>query len=152
MSAAESARPRAHRCASPFRRFRLRIDRACDDRTPSSECECADRSSFRLLLVENRRNQIPRHRLEMGRLHRVTGTPLRERSDRSCVAEELSERNLGMNNGEVATRFDAVNATAAPAQVAANVTLKFVRSDVLHFHNRLEQNRLPLTEAILHRK
>ncbi len=41
-------------------------------------------------------------------------------------------------------------AATAPAQVAANVALIFFRRDVFDLHDRLEQNRFALLEAIFH--
>ena len=41
---------------------------------------------------------------------------------------------------------------AAPIQVAHDVALIFFRGDVLDLHDRLEQDRLRLLEAVLHRK
>src|SRR6266404_1435827 len=114
MSGAESVRPRARRCAWPSRRCRLRIGRAFDDRTPSSECECAGRRSFRLLLIENGRDQVLRHRLKMRWLHRITRAAFGKRADGGRVTEKFRERYFGVNDGEMSARLDAVN-TAAPA-------------------------------------
>ena len=41
---------------------------------------------------------------------------------------------------------------AAPIQIADDVALIFFRGDVFHFHDRLEQDRFALLEAIFHRK
>src|SRR6266481_3845285 len=114
MSAAELARPRAHRCVWQSPRSPRRIDPACGDRTPSTESECAGHCSFGLFLIENGRNKIGRHRLEMGGFHRITGAALRKRPNGSRVTEQLGKRNLGMNNGEIATCLDIVDA-ATPA-------------------------------------
>src|SRR3954452_6149115 len=48
--------------------------------------------------------------------------------------------------------FDAVDAATAPAQVTADISLKIVRSDVLHLHDRLEQNGAALLEPVFHGK
>src|SRR6266480_1475190 len=124
MSAAESGQPLAPRCAWRFRQYRLRIDRACDGRTPSSESECAGHCSFGLLLVENRRDQVRRHRLEMRRLHRITRAAFRKRTNSGRVTEQFSKRNLRVNNRQMASCFYAVDAAAPPAQISANVALK----------------------------
>src|SRR6266568_8972076 len=113
MSAAESVRLLARRCVSQSRRSRLRIDRACDDRMPSNECEYAGRSSFRLLLIKDRTYQILGHLLEMGRLHRVTGPAFGKRADRGGVTEHLRKRHLRMHNSQISTCFDAVDASTA---------------------------------------
>src|SRR5436309_8337487 len=126
MSAVESGRPRAPRCAWPFPQFPRQIDPACDDQTPSGESECAGHCSFGLFLIENGRNEVRRHRLEMGGFHRITGATLRKRTNGSRIAEQLGERNLGMNNGEIAACLDVVDAATTPAQVAANVSLEFI--------------------------
>src|SRR2546430_5211000 len=152
MSAAESVRPRVRRCAWQFRRSRLQIDRAFDDRMPSSEYECAGRCSFRLLLIKNRRHQILRHLLKMRRFHRITRAAFGERTNRGRVAEEFSKRNFGVNNRQMAYGFYAADAAATPAQIPANVALKFLRCNVFHLHDRLEQDRLALFEAVFHRE
>src|SRR5437870_2069606 len=123
MSAAESARPLARQCAWQSRRSRLRIDRACDGQKPSTESECAGHCSFRLLLVENRRDQVRRHRLEMRRLHRITRAAFRERTNSGRVAKQFGKRNLSVDDRQVTTCLNAVNAAATTAQVATNVTL-----------------------------
>src|SRR5437870_13727117 len=102
MSAAESALPRAPRCVSQCPRSRWQIDPAYGDRTPSIEFECAGHCSFGLFLIENGRNQVRRHGLEMGRFHRITVATLRQGTNGSRVTEQLGKRNLGMNNGEIA--------------------------------------------------
>src|SRR5689334_12815217 len=48
------------------------------------------------------------------------------------------------------TRLDAVDAATAPAQVTADVSLKFVGGNVFHLHDRLEQDRFALLETIFH--
>src|SRR6266704_3409622 len=123
MSAVESGRPRAPRCAWPFPQFPRQIDPACDDQTPSGESECAGRCSFGLFLIENGRNQVRRHRLEMGGFHRITGATLRKRTNGSRIAEQLGKRNFGMNDRQTAARFDVVDAPTTSAQVAADVAL-----------------------------
>src|SRR5882724_5609925 len=117
---------------------------------PSGEYECVGRSSFRLLLIEDGRNQILRHLLEMGRLHRVARSPFRKRADGGGVAEQLRQRNLGVNNCEMPPGFDAANAATTAAEVAANVTLIIFRRDVFDLHDRLEQNGVALLKAIFH--
>src|SRR2546421_9462923 len=57
-----------------------------------------------------------------------------------------------MNDGQVSTRLDAVHLTTSPVQVADNVALIFLRGDVFYFHDRLEQDRFALPEAVLHRE
>src|SRR5204863_6030769 len=114
MSAVESGRPRAPRCAWPFPQFPRQIDPACDDRTPSIGFECVGHYSFRLFLIENGGNEVRRHGLEMGGFHRITGAPLRKGTDGSRVTEQLGKGNLGMNNGEIAACLDIVDA-ATPA-------------------------------------
>src|SRR5260370_1619054 len=57
-----------------------------------------------------------------------------------------------MNNRKISARLDALDAAAATTEVAADVTLKFFRGDVFNFHDRLEQNRFALAEAIFHRE
>ena len=52
----------------------------------------------------------------------------------------------------IAARLDAVDRAAPPAQVAANVTLIFFRRDVLDLHDRLQQDRFALLEAVFHRE
>src|SRR5204863_6749581 len=116
MSAAELAQPRARRCVCQSLRSPLRIDPACDDRMPSTESECAGHCSFGLFLIENGRNKIGRHRLEMRRLHRITGATLRKRTNGSRIAEQLGKRNLGMNYSEVAACLDIVDAATPAAQ------------------------------------
>src|SRR5450759_4102378 len=140
MSVMESARPRAPRCVWQSPQSPRQIDRACGDRTPSTESECAGHCSFVLFLVENGRHQIRRHRLEMGWFHRITGAPFGKRTDGSRVTEQLGKRNLSMNNGEVPAGLDIVNAATTPAQIAANVSLKLVRRDIFDLHDRLQQN------------
>src|SRR5947208_16945586 len=122
MSAAESVRPRVRRCAWQFRRSRLQIDRAFDDRMPSSEYECAGRCSFRLLLIKNRRHQILRHLLKMRRFHRITRAAVGERTNRGCVAEEFSKRNFGVNSRQMACGFYAIDAGAPSAYAPASTT------------------------------
>src|SRR5882762_1439404 len=134
MSAAESARPRAPPYASQFPRSPPQIGQACDDRTLLGESGCAGHYSFGLFLVENSRNQARRHRLKMRWLHRITGATFRKRTNGSRVTEQLGERDLGVNNGEVPARLDIVDAATTPAQVAADVPLKFVRRDVFDLH------------------
>src|SRR5437667_4676082 len=114
MSARESARLRARRCVWLSPRSPRRIDRAFDDRTPSIESECAGHCSFGLFLIENGRNKVRRHGLEMRGFHRITGAAFREGTDGSRVTEQLGKRNLGMNNGEIAACLDIVDA-ATPA-------------------------------------
>src|SRR2546430_2718747 len=77
MSAAESARPHERRCASRSRRSRSQIDRAYDDRMPSTGFECVVRRSFVLLLIEDRRD----HDRELARIDFV----------------ETSENNVRLN-------------------------------------------------------
>src|SRR6476646_4022985 len=127
MSAAGLGRPHAPRCVWQCPRSRWRIDPAYGDRTPSIEFECAGHCSFGLFLVENGRNQVGWHRLEMGGFHRITGAALRKRTDGSRVTEQLGKRNFGMNDRQTAARFDVVDAPTTPAQVAANVALIFFR-------------------------
>src|SRR5205823_7962465 len=98
---------------------------------PSSESGCAGHYSFDLFLVENGRNQVCGHRLEMRRFHRITGSTFGKRTNGSRVTEQLGERDFGVNNGEIAACLDIVDAAATPAQVATNVSLKLVRGDVL---------------------
>src|SRR4030095_2374872 len=100
MSVAESARPRALPCALQSQRSPPRIDRACGDRTPLSESGCAGHYSFGLFLIENGRNQVRRHGVEMRRLHRITGATLGKRTNGSRVTEQFSKLNFGMNNSE----------------------------------------------------
>src|SRR5713101_1239332 len=57
-----------------------------------------------------------------------------------------------MNNRKISARLDALDAAAATTEVAADVTLKFFRGDVFNFHDRLEQNRFALAEAVFHRE
>src|SRR5436305_13430192 len=152
MSAEELARPLVRRCAWPYPQSRRRIDRACDDRTPSGGSECAAHCSFRLLLVENCRDQVWRHRLEMGRLHRITRSAFRKRTNRSRVTKQFGQRNLRVNDRQITPRLYAVDAAATPAKIVANVPLKFLWRDVFNFHDRLEQNRFALLKAVLHRK
>src|SRR6201993_4340840 len=114
MSAAVLARPRAHRCVWLSQRSPRQIDPACGDRTPSIESECAGHRSFGLFLIENGRNEVRRHGLEMRGFHRITGATLRKRTNGSRIAEQLGERNLGMNNGEIAACLDILDA-ATPA-------------------------------------
>src|SRR5438876_11133620 len=152
MSAAVLARLRAHRCVWQSPRSPRRIDPAYGDRTPSIEFECAGHCSFGLFLIENGRNQVRRHGLEMRRFHRITGATLRQRTNGSRVTEQLGEWNLGVNNREVAARFDVVDAATAPTQVTANVSLKLVWSDVFNLHDWLQQNRFALFESIFHRE
>src|SRR5438132_12648605 len=115
MSAAVLARQRAHRCVWLSPRSRPRIDPASGDRTPSIESECAGHCSFALFLIENGRNQVRRHGLEMRRFHRITGATLRKGTNGSRVTEQLGKRNLGMNNGEIAACLDIVDAATAAA-------------------------------------
>src|SRR5438876_10202106 len=115
MSAVESGRPRAPRCAWPFPQFPRQIDPACDDQTPSGESECAGHCSFGLFLIENGRNQVRRYRLEMGGFHRITGATLRKRTNGSRVTEQLGKRNFGMNDRLTAARFDVVDAPTPSA-------------------------------------
>src|SRR5438128_10533664 len=115
MSAVESGRPRAPRCAWLSPRSPRRIDPACGDRTPLIESECAGHCSFGLFLIENGRHEVRRHGLEMGRFHRITGATLRKRTNGSRVTEQLGKRNLGMNNGEIAACLDIVDAATAAA-------------------------------------
>src|SRR6266446_10174658 len=114
MSATESDRPRGHRYVSRSQQYQPRIDRACDDRTPSNECECAGRCSFVLLLIEDRRDQILRHLLKVRWLHRVTRPAFRKRTDRRGVTEKLCQRNFSVNDGQVSARLDAVHLAATP--------------------------------------
>src|SRR5207244_7490721 len=114
MSAAELARPRAPRCVWQSPRSRRRIDPACGDRTPSIESECVGHCSFGLFLIENGRNKVRRHGLEMRGFHRITGAALRKGTDGSRVTEQLGKRNLGMTNREIAACLDIVDA-ATPA-------------------------------------
>src|SRR6266853_5890874 len=101
---------------------------------PSNESGSAGRCSFRLLLIQNRRNQVRRHWLEMRWLHRVTRSAFGERPDGSCVTEQLGKRNFRVNDGEMSARLDAVDAAAPAAQVAADVALRFFRRDVFDLH------------------
>src|SRR5437588_5377561 len=115
MSAAESVRPRARRSVWPSPRSRPRTDRAFDDRTPLSESEFFVRSPLlRLLLIENRRDQVLRHLLKMRRLHRVTRPSFRKRTNRGGIAEELCQRNFSVNDSQVSTRLDAVHLSPTP--------------------------------------
>src|SRR5436190_3114122 len=152
MSVAESVRPRALRCAWQFPQSPRRIDRACGDRTPSTESLCAGHYSFVLFLIENGRNQVRGNWLEMRRLHRITGATLGKRTNGSRVAEQFSERNLGVNDGEVTARLDTIDASTTAAQVAADVPLKIFRGDVFHFHDWLEQNRFALFKPVFQRE
>src|SRR6266540_3843204 len=68
------------------------------------------------------------------------------------VTEQFGKWNFGMNNGEVAACFDVVDGTAAPAQVAADVSLKLVWRDVFDLHDRLQQNRFALFKPVFHRE
>src|SRR6202022_1468911 len=61
-------------------------------------------------------------------------------------------RNVRVNKSESTTSLDAVNAATTTAQVAANVALRFFRRDVFDLHDRLEQNRFALFEAVFHRE
>src|SRR5437868_13134631 len=112
MSAAELGRPHVHRFVSRSRQSRWQIDQACDDRMPSNECECAGRSSFRLLLVQNRADQVLRDLFEMRRLHRVAGAALGKRTDRGSVTEHSRKRNYGVHNRKIAARFDVADMSA----------------------------------------
>src|SRR5436309_7369129 len=113
MSAAEWVPPPARPCVSRSRRSRPLIDRACDDRMPSNECEYAGRLSFRLLLIKDRAHQILRHLFEMGRLHRVTGAAFGKRTNGGGVTEHFREGNFGVHDGQITPRFDAVDVGAA---------------------------------------
>src|SRR5437899_8122553 len=144
MSAAESAQPRVRRYASQFPRSPPQIGQACDDRTLLGESGYAGHCSFGLFLVENGRNQVRRHRLEMRRFHRITGATLRKRTNGSRVAEQLGERDLGVNNGEIAARLDIVNAATTAAEVAADIPLELSGRAVCDLHARLHQNRFAL--------
>src|SRR5256885_8934675 len=57
-----------------------------------------------------------------------------------------------MNDGEFTARLDAADAAAPATQVTANVALIIFRCDVFDFHDRLEQDRFALLEAIFHRE
>ena len=57
-----------------------------------------------------------------------------------------------MNDRQVTTGLNAVDAAPSPAQIATNVALKFVWRDVFDLHDRLQQDWLALPEAILHGK
>src|SRR6266404_9867181 len=114
MSATESARPRAPQCVWQSPQSPRRTDPASDDQMPSSESGCAGHCSFGLFLIENCRNEVRRHGLEMGGFHRITGAALRKGTDGSRVTEQLGKRNLGMNNGEIAACLDILDA-ATPA-------------------------------------
>src|SRR5213076_792702 len=103
---------------------------------PSSESGCAGHYSFDLFLVENGRNQVCGHRLEMRRFHRITGPTLGKRTNGSCVTEQLGVRNFGVNDGEIAACLNIVDATATPAQVATNVSLELVWGDVFDLKDR----------------
>src|SRR5260370_24644244 len=126
MSAAVLARPLAHRCVWLYPRSPRRIGPACGDRTPSSESECAGHCSFGLFLIENGRNEVRRHGLEMGGVHRITGAALRKRPNGSRVTEQLSEGNLGMNNGKIAACLDIVDAATAASYIAADFSLHLI--------------------------
>src|SRR3954466_3313565 len=52
----------------------------------------------------------------------------------------------------MAACLDAVDAATAPAQVTADVSLEIVWCDVLHLHDRLEQNRAALLESVFYGK
>src|SRR4029434_3951908 len=49
-----------------------------------------------------------------------------------------------MNDREMSACFDAVNAAAPSAQVAADVSLEFVGRDVFDLHDRFQQNGFAL--------
>src|SRR5262249_1181369 len=123
MSAAESVQRHARPFVWQYPQSPWRIDPACDDRTPSGECECAGHCSFRLLLIKNRCDQICRDRLEVRRLHRITRAAFRQGSDRGRVSEQFREGHHRVNYDHITTRLDAVDRTATPAQVAANIAL-----------------------------
>src|SRR5262249_8868084 len=55
-----------------------------------------------------------------------------------------------MNNREVAPGFDVVNAATTPAQIATNVSLKFIRSYVFDLHDGLEKNGFALLKSVFH--
>src|SRR6266550_6555030 len=117
--------------------------RGQDARKPSqagsltSGWEFAGRRSFLLLLVKNRADQVLGHLLEMGRLHRITGTALGKRTNGGRITEHLRKRHLRMHNSQISARFDAVDASATAIEVTDNVPLIFFRGDVFHFHDRL---------------
>src|SRR5206468_7424376 len=106
--------------------------------------------SFGLFLIENGRNQVRRHRLEMGGFHRITGATLRKRTNGSRIAEQLGKRNFGMNDRQTAARFDVVDAPTTSAQVAADVALELIRRNVFDLHYRFQQNRFTLFKSIFH--
>src|SRR3954469_22870121 len=83
-------------------------------------------------------------------LHRITGSPFRKRTNGRGVTEQLRQWNLSVNNREVTARLDAVDAAATTTEVTANVALIIFRRDVFDLHDRLEQNRVALLEAIFH--
>src|SRR5207249_6293112 len=75
-----------------------------------------------------------------------------KRTNGSRVAEQFSEWNLGVNDGEVPARLDIVDASTTAAQVAADIPLELIGRDVFDFHDRLQQNRLPLSKSVFHRE
>src|SRR6201981_646361 len=149
MSAAESAQPRARPFVSQYPQSPWRIGPACGDRTLSSECGCAGHCSFRLLLIEDRRDQIRRDGLKMRRLHRITRAAFRQRADRRRISKQLRKWDHRMNDHHVAARLDAVDLATPPPQAAANVALIFFRRDVLDLHDRLQQDWFALLEPVL---
>src|SRR5689334_19757356 len=88
----------------------------------------------------------------MRRLHGIAGTALGKRANGGSVTEHFRQRYLRVHDGQITTRFDAVDAGAATIQIADDVALIFFRRDVFHFHDRLEQDWFALLETIFHRE
>src|SRR5438477_6760411 len=88
----------------------------------------------------------------MGRLHGIAGTALGKRANGGSVTEHFRQRYLRVHDGQITTRFDTVDAGASPIQIADDVALIFFRGDVLHFHDRLEQDWFALLETIFYCK
>ena len=57
-----------------------------------------------------------------------------------------------MNDREVSARFDAADACRDDGLNRPDIALIFFRRDVLHLHDRLEQNRFALLKAVFHRE
>src|ERR1700704_1825735 len=84
--------------------------------------------------------------------HRIARTAFGKRTNSGGITKQLGQRDFRVNDGKVSPALNASDAAAPPAQVAADIALKFFRRDVFDLHDRLEQDRFALLEAVFHRE
>ena len=86
---------------------------------------------FALGRIEDRGDDVGRHRFEAERLHRIGGAAFRQRTDRGGVAEHFGQRHFRVEHGLAVLGFDADDLAAAAVDVAEQIALIFIRRGAL---------------------